>query len=72
MFQFDARLRGDGGITVSGIAQFRGAHAPRVQFLAAPPKTIPLAIAWSALGEGAKRCTRGRVRSPDLLAPAQR
>lgn len=51
--------------------QVWGAHAPRVQFSAPSPKTFHdvLRRAASALGEGAKRCTRGRVRSPDAAVP---
>ena len=50
---------------------FWGAHAPRVQFSAPSPKTF---FAWKnlvgarcAFREGAKRRTRGRVRSPELV-----
>jgi osmoprotectant transport system substrate-binding protein/osmoprotectant transport system permease protein len=46
----------------------RGARAPRVPFPAPPPKTSCAATQHGghALGEGPKRGTRGRVRSPDV------
>src|SRR5213596_2180150 len=55
----------------SGNARFRGAHAPRVLFPAPSPRTLPAEKqpqcreTLPAIGEGANRSTRRRVRSPD-------
>ena len=46
---------------MSEAAEFRGAHAPRVLRSAPSPIVLP---SDRNLGEGAEKCTRGRVRSP--------
>jgi hypothetical protein len=57
MFQFDVRISGNGGVGVSTV--FWGAHAPSHAVFGTSPKTIVLTATCHALGEGAKRCTRG-------------
>jgi hypothetical protein len=46
---------------MSEAARFWGAHAPRVLRLAPSPIALPKDRNF---GEGAEKCTRGRVRSP--------